>query len=264
MVTLDQAGWGRTALVIMAPPPELDDLVEFLWVDARPHSASRSANWRIVPDDASHVIYARFRDRTGRGDGHRLHIVGARRTYEDIDCSQRLFTAGARLKPGAVPALFRVSARELTDQSTPAESLVGPAARAALASLEDDSSTNAAKQIAVFVDALRRQGRRLDDRAGWFSGTNRRLPNTIRDVATLAGVTERALHAWAMTHIGMGVKRFASIRRLHSALSTRLTDRSATWSRIAALSGYADQPHLVRECRALLGESPGDFVARSG
>src|SRR5688572_30365001 len=168
MVTLDQAGWGRTALVILPPPPELADVVELLWIDTRPHTVSRSSGWRIVPDDAAHVIYARFRDRTGGGDGHRLHIVGARRTYEDIDCSRRLFTAGARLKPGAVPALFRVSARELTDHSTPAESLVGRAARAALASLEDDSSTNAAHHIAVFVDALRRQGRRLDDRAGWF------------------------------------------------------------------------------------------------
>ena len=263
MITLDQAGWGRTALVILPPPPELDDLVEFLWIDARAHSASRSSQWRIVPDDAPHVIYARFIDRSG-GEGHRLHVVGARRKYEDIDCSKRLLTAGARLKPGAVPALFRVSARELTDRSTTAESLVGSTARAALASLEDDPATHAASRIAAFVAALRRRGRGLDDRARWFSGTNRCIPNTIRDVATRAGVTERALHAWAMTHLGMGVKRLASIRRLHNALTTRLSDRSVTWSRIAALSGYADQPHLVRECRALLGESPGDFVARSG
>ena len=263
MVTLDQAGWGRTAVVILPPPPELGDLVEFLWIDAREHSVSRSSHWRIVPDDAPHIIYARSIDRSGRSEGHRLSVIGARRTHEDIDCSTRLLTAGARLKPGAAPALFRISARELTDRSTSAESLVGSTACEALASFENDPATHAASRLIAFIAALRRRGRRLDDRARWFSGTNR-LPNTIHNVASRVGVTERALHAWAMTHLGMGVKRFASIRRLHNALSVRLADRSATWSRIAALSGYADQPHLVRECRALLGESPGDFVARSG
>src|SRR5688500_11549095 len=168
MVTLDQAGWGRTALVMLPPPPELDDLVEFLWIDAREHSVSRSSHWRIVPDDAPHIIYARFIDRSGRGEGHRLNVIGARRTYEDIDCSRRLLTAGARLKPGAVPALFRVSARELTDRSTSAESLAGPTARVALASMGDDATTHAASRIAAFIATLRRRGRGLDDRTRWL------------------------------------------------------------------------------------------------
>jgi AraC-like DNA-binding protein len=38
----------------------------------------------------------------------------------------------------------------------------------------------------------------------------------------------------------------------------------ATWSRIAAAHGFADQSHLVRDCRAMLGESPSEFVARAG
>jgi hypothetical protein len=33
--------------------------------------------------------YARFIDRSG-GEGHRLNVIGARRTYEEIDCSRRV------------------------------------------------------------------------------------------------------------------------------------------------------------------------------
>jgi AraC-like DNA-binding protein len=82
-------------------------------------------------------------------------------------------------------------------------------------------------------------------------------------VATTLGIGERALHAWALSHLGLGLKRFLTVRRLHAAIAARLDDSTATWSRIAAWTGYADQSHFVRDCHALLGESPTRFLSRA-
>jgi AraC-like DNA-binding protein len=88
--------------------------------------------------------------------------------------------------------------------------------------------------------------------------------HTVRDVATELGLGERGLRSWSAGHLGIGLRRFIRIRRLHAALERRLACPTETWSRIAATTGFADQPHLVRDCRALLGESPGQFFTRAG
>jgi AraC-like DNA-binding protein len=263
MVTLDQAGLARDTLVIRPPPPELAHVVEFLWLDTHTSSRSTAGYWRIVPDDAPHVIYARFTDRDCRTDRHRLHVVGARRHYVDIDCRNRLVTAGARLRPGALSALFRISAAELTDVSVPADWLARRSARETLTRLEDEPASRATDQVMSFLSVLTRRGVAPDDRARWLTTATPRTMQTIRDVAMELGIGERALHAWAMSHLGIGVKRFLTVRRLHSAIAARLADRTSTWSRIAALVGYADQSHLVRDCHALLGESPNAFLSRA-
>jgi AraC-like DNA-binding protein len=263
MVTLDQAGRARASLVILPSPPELAHVVEFLWLDPHAHSRSAESQWRIVPDDAPHIIYSRFTASDRHTERHRLSVVGARRHYVDVDCRYRLFTAGARLRPGALPALFRVPGAELTDRAVPAELLARNHARDALAHLEDTPLTRSAQHIASFLGALARQDRGLDLRARWLGAASRRTPRTIRDIANDLGIGERALHAWSMSHLGLGLRRFLTVRRLHAALAARLADRASTWSRVAALTGYADQSHLVRDCHALLGESPNDFLSRS-
>jgi AraC-like DNA-binding protein len=86
---------------------------------------------------------------------------------------------------------------------------------------------------------------------------------SVRELARRMGIGDRALRAWSATHLGMGIRRFMTIRRLHRALEQRIRHPDTTWSRIAAAAGFADQSHLVRDCRALLGESPSEFLARA-
>jgi AraC-like DNA-binding protein len=263
VVTLDQAGWMRASLVMMPAPARLADVVDFLWVDERPRLSPMSHQWRIVADDAPHIIYGRFIDARTHAERHRLHVVGARPFYADVDCTHRLITVGARLRPGALRALFGIAADELTDRSVPAESLVRLEARRALSRLEADARHDLVTYVATFIDALVVRGGAVDERARWAATIDPCAGRTVGDVATAMGLGERALRAWSATHLGLGLRRFLSIRRLHRALETRLSNPATTWSRIAAASGFADQPHLVRDCRALLGESPGEFFARA-
>jgi hypothetical protein len=55
---------------MLPPPPTLEGVIDFLWVDERSRLSPRSHEWRIVADDAPHVIYARFADGRTGGESH--------------------------------------------------------------------------------------------------------------------------------------------------------------------------------------------------
>ena len=261
MVTLDQAGWARERLVMTQPPRELADFVEFFWIDDRHRTVRRHDAWRIVADDAPHVIYYRYYDPVANTDRHRLHIVGARERYADVDCSNRLFTVGARLRAGAVPALFGMPAVELTNRVLNADLVVR---QGALARFSGDSPHDAHVHLEQFVCEVVRRGKPVDRRMRALAHLGPPSDANLSRFADELGVTDRALRAWSSQHLGLGLKRFLNIRRLHSAIESRLVAPQATWSRIAAAHGFADQSHLVRDCRTMLGESPSEFLARAG
>jgi AraC-like DNA-binding protein len=126
--------------------------------------------------------------------------------------------------------------------------------------------SNLEQAIEQFSDVLWRalvRGRGMDVRAAWLSSLGRTRSIAVGDVAATFGMPLRSLHAWSVTTLGLGTRRFLKIRRLHAALELRLSGEADSWARAAADAGYADQSHLVRDCTSLLGESPSWFAARA-
>ncbi|HIG73686.1 MAG TPA: AraC family transcriptional regulator [Bacteroidetes bacterium] len=70
---------------------------------------------------------------------------------------------------------------------------------------------------------------------------------------------ERTVQRRFARALGLSPKRLAVIRRADAAL--RLLREGATPSEAAFALGYADQPHLTRELRRFVGQTPGQ-VAR--
>jgi AraC-like DNA-binding protein len=229
MMTLDEGGWRRSTVRVFAAPPALRDLIELVWVDEWSEDETRSRQFRIVADDAAHLLWY-----LGGADGRRterVSIVGARSRYHDADLSGRRVLIGARLLPGALPLLTKAPAFPLTDRAVPLTEIAASASR-----------------------ALEQLGPRTADEG----------VQQLSEVARVFDVSPRALRSWSAATFGMGLKRLLTIRRLHAALELRLSATLGTWSQVAAAAGYADQSHLIRECRALLGESPTTFIARGG
>lgn len=83
-------------------------------------------------------------------------------------------------------------------------------------------------------------------------------------IATLAdrvGWSRSHLEARFRTQIGLPPKAFARIARFHHALQLFHLRRPRRTTEIATACGYADQPHLNREFRALTGCAPTRFLA---
>ena len=77
------------------------------------------------------------------------------------------------------------------------------------------------------------------------------------DIAGLVGLSERQLRRRSHAAIGYGPKTLQRILRFQRFV--RLLDASARppdLASAAALTGYADQSHLTRECVALSGLTP--------
>jgi AraC-like DNA-binding protein len=83
---------------------------------------------------------------------------------------------------------------------------------------------------------------------------------SVESVARSVGISRRHLERRFNDEVGLGVKQMARIRRVHAAL--RLIDRHPLLSgaEIAAQCGYSDQAHLIRECKALTGQTPARLM----
>jgi len=255
-MTLDEGGWRRPMVRLVTPPAILRDVVEFFWVDEWGDDAATAHSFRVVADDAPHILWYLSGDRVLRTQ--RLSVAGARAWYHDASLAGRRVMAGARLRPGAVPVLLDIPAHALTNRSVPLDSISSAAFAARLryatrGGLVDD--------LGALIEALRRR-RVGDSRAAWIGSQHRAGSTTVATFAQTFDMPPRSVRAWSHRTLGMGLKRLLKIRRLHAALELRLAGTCETWSQTAATAGYADQPHLIRDCRALLGESPSEFVSR--
>jgi AraC-like DNA-binding protein len=165
------------------------------------------------------------------------------------------------LRPDAARAVLGVPLHELCDRVVDLEDLWGPRARELVervAPLRDP-------QAAVFgLEALladrvrtRARGAALARRA---AEVIRRAPATanVRRLADDLGASERSLRQAFLDHVGTSPKRFARIARVRRVISEA---GSASWAQLAAEHAFSDQPHLNAEFRALLGVSPGQWLA---
>ncbi|MEE2899342.1 MAG: helix-turn-helix domain-containing protein [Gemmatimonadota bacterium] len=74
------------------------------------------------------------------------------------------------------------------------------------------------------------------------------------------GTTARSLRDICRSQVGLRPKEGQRIQRLHSAVARGLSGLAD--GDVARRTGYADQAHMIRETRLLLGSTPSEFRAR--
>jgi methylphosphotriester-DNA--protein-cysteine methyltransferase len=256
VITLDQGG--AAVAVEHAPPAELRDVVEAIWVvEGRP--AAQEASWRVVADPNPHVTVHRMTDGQVRAS-----VVGARSRYVDVDRRSRSFTVAARLHVGALPLLTRLPVSELLDRGASLGAVFGREGRAVTRRLEDArTSRRAAEALVTFLRTRLEDGERPDWRVRDLMATLTEAPaTTMEAVAARLAVSPRTLRETVRDQVGLGPKAVQRIGRLLQGLAAMSRPAPLGGSRAALVAGYADQPHFVHECRRLLGETPGRFLAR--
>ncbi|RZQ62977.1 helix-turn-helix transcriptional regulator [Amycolatopsis suaedae] len=211
------------------PPAALAGVVRCLW------QADRPAGKLIVPDGCIDLIVG----------PDRAFVAGP-------DTGPWLTNRGGplhafRFHPGAAPRVLGVPADELADQRIDLADLWGRAVADRLVERPADAAAVVARRVHGTRDhALDHVLARLD--AGVRVGT----------AADEAGLSARQLRRRFTAAVGYGPAIYLRVARLQRALE--LAPHVGDLARLAAEAGYADQPHLNRDCRELTGQTPARFL----
>jgi methylphosphotriester-DNA--protein-cysteine methyltransferase len=219
-------------------------------VDAFWSFESTGAPHRVIPDGCMDAL---FDLSTGQAS-----VVGAMSRATLVRAPRGAHVFGVRFRPGRASLFVDAVAGELRDASVPLEALVGrAAARLTEQVLAARTDEERARVSAAFVhqasSRVRGNDARVDRATRAFEQTHGRVP--VSDVAEIVGLSERQLERVFRERVGVRPKFFARVQRMQHAV--RLLSQSAlSGAALAAAAGYADEPHLLRDFRALCGTTP--------
>lgn len=260
LVELDQGG--RLARRVgVRSMPEASGFVESSFVLQTEDDLSQS--WRIVPDTSAHVLL-HFRSAPSGPVLKRARVSGARTRFGTVSVRDRAFSVGVRLTPGALQSLTGLSGRVLLDRSVDLGELwKDEAAQLVEVVNEDPRPEQVRRALLSFMKSISQDRAQPDWRVRGFASALRRERVSGLD-ATIArmGLAPRTLRRACRQVVGLTPKQMARIHRLYRCLTIGIADPGCGGARLALRAGYSDQPHMIRECRAFLGETPRQFLSR--
>jgi AraC-like DNA-binding protein len=209
---------------------------------------------RILPDGCIDIVWIGDETLTVAGPDTSANLAGL---------PDGTLTVGIRFRSGRAPGYLGVAAQELTDRSVNLEDLWGAAARQLAEGLASATTVDA-KERALEEALLRRMndvGRPhpdVDAAVEMIAAA----PSTTRvgAISRELDVSERHLRRRFERAVGYGPKTFGRVLRFRRFLSLA-EQHGHTLARAAAEAGYADQPHLTRECNDLGGLPPAELLA---
>jgi transcriptional regulator GlxA family with amidase domain len=83
---------------------------------------------------------------------------------------------------------------------------------------------------------------------------------SVAEVVEAVGFSHRHVASVFREHVGLSPKRYGRVRRVVRAIA----DRSGGLAQVAASAGFADQAHLTREVRAIVGVTPRELRGAGG
>jgi AraC-like DNA-binding protein len=167
---------------------------------------------------------------------------------------------GVRFGPGAAGPALGLAARELRDQTVALDAVWGHAAGELAARLAEAPARARPALLAAAVADRLRDARPPDDLVGHAAtllAGGLPVAETSREVA----LGDRHLRRRFHDTVGYGPKTLQRVLRLRRFLALAEAAPEPDLARAAAEAGYADQPHLTRECGELSGLPPAALLA---
>jgi AraC-like DNA-binding protein len=226
------------------PPPELRGEIEGAWtVDVASDAPAHLQN--VLPDGCMDLVW------TGEG----LLVAGPDTAPHPARRDPGVLNAGLRFAPGRLPALLGIPGAEVRDQRVPLAELHPMLARRALARLEQGSAP-----LPVLLGLTLALPGEPAGHAVRAAAAHLAAGASAGATADRLGWTERSLHRRCLAAFGYGPAVLRRVLRFRHA--TALLHDGVPIAEAAAVAGYADQPHLSREVRALAGVAPSELAGR--
>jgi AraC-like DNA-binding protein len=253
--------WLAPGYAEWAPPPALRGAVACLWTsltleaadhenhqDRQDQAEQADQAGLVLPDACSDLIWEQ---------GVGCYIAGP-----DTGPARTMTKAGAvivgiRFRPSAGGRVLKTPLSEIRNQRVPLADLLPPASRQLTATLEP---AEAAERVLDITGALVAAG--APDPAMARAAALLRDPAARTEaVAVEVGLSERQFRRRCRAAVGYGPKTLQRVLRFQRFV--RLLDAASEppdLATVAAQAGYADQPHLTRECSDLSGLTPANLA----
>jgi AraC-like DNA-binding protein len=185
-------------------------------------------------------------------------IVGFGDTYGSIDL---------KLSPLGAYTLTGMPLSELTGACVPLEDVFGAAARELVTRIRESEDWDCRFDLveAFLLARLYRTPPAVtpDPAVAWAWERLRVSHGSVRvqALATELGCSRRYLRDAFVRQVGLSPKTVGRLMRFEH-VRERIERAPARWCDVAHGAGYADQSHLNREFRDLVGTTPSDFVSR--
>jgi AraC-like DNA-binding protein len=255
------------------PAPPLDDFIDRLWTSARSAAAPHPREWNLPTGCADLIVpltqgaLHRF---AGRDDmAGTWHPGGVLQGAQDAptlrDTSTPLAVVGAQFRPGGLRGFVAAPATEFSRDALAVDALWPGFA----AALQDRMWVGgrlapAARRLDALEAALRgllRADAVADAWVGWAVRELAARPNRIGEVQRESGCSPARFIERYRSACGLTPKRHAALMRFNLLLQAAGGEdgKGTAWAAAAADTGYADQPHMVREFRRFAGLAPGEY-----
>lgn len=243
-----------------AAPAEFAELVQRFWIPVWSVPAGAEAPQKVLQYPVALIViapdYARF--------------YGVTAGLSTTTLSGNGWAAGLMCAPSAGYLLTGTPMAAFTDRFVDVAEVLGDAGRVLTERVREamsgDPSSPAAHAaaMAAYGDALRPflpiddEGELVNRLVAFVE--SRSDVTRVAQVCEEFGLSERALQRLVHRRIGLTPKWLIQRRRLQEA-AERLRDRGTSLADVAAVLGYADQPHFSRDFTAVTGMTPGEFAA---
>jgi AraC-like DNA-binding protein len=236
------------------PPVSLVGVVECFWRRERWRPPARDLG--VLPDGRMDLAWG--------ADGH-VRVMGPQQRALGRPFSADVVVVGVRFAPGVGPALLGVPGHELADLHPSLTALDSRAAGALardLRAIEDPADAPAA--LAWAIQKRIRSSFSPDPLVARASALLARPGARVQGVAAELALSRRHLERRFRELVGYGPKTLQRILRFQRLLDALGAGDAPGLAQIAPALGYADQPHLTRETRALSGFSPAQLESTVG
>jgi AraC-like DNA-binding protein len=239
------------------PPAALVRQIVCLWTQRIGNGASPYVH-RVLPDACADAVWI--------GEAAPVVAGPATRTVM-LSLPPGALIVGARFRPGWAPSFLGPPADEIRDREVPLREFWRGDAERLWQQIAAERS--AARKLKTIEAALRDRAARtrptdtLVVRAvDWLA---RNPGGRVHTLATKLELSDRQLQRRLAAATGYGPKTLQRVLRLQGLLALVSTERgSRCLAQLAAEAGYADQPHMTREMRALTGLSPAALLPGRG
>jgi len=247
--SLDAAGFAHARYW---PSPDLARFVEHYWaVDWKLESPCQR---ETLPHPVVHLV-AEFGEATIGGPSTKRWT----RTFPQG--AGRVFAI--KFRPGGFKPFVDGPVCAFADRIVPVSDAFGRDARSLGREVLDAPDHHAA--VAVFETFLRARAPAQDTTVDLVAGIAARIASDramtrIEDVATEFALTPRTLQRLFREYVGVSPKWVIQRYRLHEVVERIDAHSQIDWAATALELGYADQAHLIRDFKKLVGRSPAEYA----